>query len=96
MENKNNQVLPVDFSKEKHMDWCLEHVRMDDIDLDDVIMTDECSVQLEAHRKIMYHKQGEPSRIVSCSQGLCVGRNFIERSYCCSNLKWYSHSNTLN
>ena len=36
-----------------------------DLDLDDVIWTDECSVQLESHRKTMYHKQGEPSRMVS-------------------------------
>ena len=49
------------------MVWCLEHLRMNDTDLDDVrvIWPDECSVQLEAHRKIAQHKQGEPSRMAS-------------------------------
>ena len=37
----------------------------DGLDLDDVIWTDECSVQLESHRKTTYHKLGEPSRMVS-------------------------------
>ena len=52
-------------NKEKHMDWYLERVRMDDIDTEDVIWTDECFVQLDVHRKITYHKQGELSRMVS-------------------------------
>ena len=37
----------------------------DDLDMEDVIWTDECSVQLESHRKTTYHKQREPSRMVS-------------------------------
>lgn len=52
-------------NKEKRMEWCLDRVIAGDLDLDDVIWTDECSVQLESHRKITYHKQGEPFRMVS-------------------------------
>jgi transposase len=52
-------------NKEKRMEWCLDRVILNDLDLSDVIWTDECSVQLEAHRKIMYHKRGEPSKMVS-------------------------------
>ena len=40
------------------MEWCLDRVIAGDLDLDDVIWTDECSVQLESHHKTMYHKQG--------------------------------------
>jgi transposase len=54
-----------DVNKEKRMEWCLDRVISDDLDLEDVIWTDECSVQLESHRKITYHKQGEPSKMVS-------------------------------
>ena len=35
------------------------------LELSDVIWTDECSVQLESHQKILYHKRGEPSKMVS-------------------------------
>ena len=52
-------------NKEKRMECCLDRVITDDLDLNDVIWTDECSVQLESHRKTTYHKQGEPSRMVS-------------------------------
>ena len=52
-------------NKEKRVEWCLDRVIAGDLDLNDVIWTDECSVQLESHRKTMYHKQGEPSRMVS-------------------------------
>ena len=51
-------------NKEKRMDWCLDRVIADDLDMEDVIWTDECSVQLESHHKTTYHKQGEPSRMV--------------------------------
>ena len=42
------------------MEWCLDRVIAGDLEFDDVIWTDECSVQLESHRKITYHKQGQP------------------------------------
>ena len=49
-----------DVNKEKRMEWCLDRVIAGDLEFDDVIWTDECSVQLESHRKITYHKQGQP------------------------------------
>ena len=52
-------------NKEKRMEWCLDRVIGDDKDMEDVIWTDECSVQLESHRKTTYHKEGEPSRMIS-------------------------------
>ena len=52
-------------NKEKRMEWCLDRVLSNDFELSDVIWTDECSVQLESHRKITYHKHGEPSKMVS-------------------------------
>ena len=52
-------------NKEKRMEWCLDRVISGDLDLSDVIWTDECSVQLESHRKVTYHKLGEPSKMVS-------------------------------
>ena len=52
-------------NKEKRMEWCLDRVLSDDLELSDVIWTDECSVQLESHRKITYHKREEPSKMVS-------------------------------
>ena len=46
------------------MMWCLDRV-IAGLDLDVVIWTDECLVQVESHRKTTYHKQGKPSRMVS-------------------------------
>ena len=52
-------------NKEKGMEWCLNTMISNDLELSDVIWTDECSVQFESHRKITYHKHGEPSKMVS-------------------------------
>ena len=54
-----------ELNKEKRMEWCLDRVLSNDLELSDVIWTDECSVQLKSHRKITYHKRGEPSKMVS-------------------------------
>ena len=43
--------------------WCKERVEQNDLELDDVIFSDEGSVQLESHRKTCYHKIGQPSRL---------------------------------
>jgi len=40
------------------MTWCLDRIAEGDLELSDVIWTDECSIQLESHRKIVYQKQG--------------------------------------
>ena len=73
-------------NKEKRMDWCLDRV------LSVMIWTDECSVQLESHRKITYHKHGEPSKMMSrpkhppnsiiyMSWDICQGCNSSSRFY---------------
>ena len=38
---------------------------MNDLELSGIIWTDKCSVHLESHCKISYHKRGEPSKMVS-------------------------------
>ena len=54
-----------DVNKEKRVDWCLDVVLAGDLEFDDVIWSDECSVQLESHRKVTYRKEGQPSKMVS-------------------------------
>ena len=50
-----------DINKKKSLDpWCLDRVVEKDMDLEDVIWTDESIVQLEPHRKTIYLKQGQP------------------------------------
>ena len=44
-----------DVNKEKRLLWCKERIEQNDIELDDVIFSDESSVQLESHRKTSYH-----------------------------------------
>ena len=39
-------------NKEKRKQWCQERVDNGDLDMDDVIFIDECTVQLECHRKV--------------------------------------------
>ena len=50
-------------NKEKRLQWCQERIQKNDLQLQDVIFTDESSVQLESHRKTCYHKVGQPSRL---------------------------------
>ena len=52
-------------NKEKKIEWRLDRVLLNDLELSDVIWTDECSVQLESHHKISCHKRGEPSKMVN-------------------------------
>ena len=52
-----------DVNKEKRMTWCLDHVAEGDLELSDVIWTDESSIQLESHRKTVYQKRGQPIRL---------------------------------
>jgi len=54
-----------DINKEKRMTWCLDHVAEGDLELSDVIWTDESSIQLESHCKTVYQKWGQPIQLVS-------------------------------
>ena len=48
-----------DENKVKRVDWAREHI---DDDFNDVIWTDETTVQLESHRRFACRKRGEPPR----------------------------------
>ena len=43
----------------------MAYITVEDLEFDDVIWSDECSVQLESHRKVTYRKESQPSKIVS-------------------------------
>ena len=44
------------------MEWCKERIESRDTDFDNVIFSDECTVQLESHRRITFYKKGQPIR----------------------------------
>ena len=50
-------------NQEKRVEFCKMLTTNKDVEFLDVIWTDECSVQVESHRKITYHRKGEPSRM---------------------------------
>ena len=50
-------------NQEKRLEFCKDLINRNDLNFSDVIWTDECSVQLESHRKVTYHRKGEPSRM---------------------------------
>ena len=50
-----------DKNKEKRLEWCQLQLKNGE-EFNDVLFTDECTVQLESHRKVTYHKEGEKSR----------------------------------
>ena len=57
--------LIAEMNKEKRVMWCLERVTTNDLEMDDVIFTDESTVQIEGHRKVIFHKQGQPIKLVA-------------------------------
>lgn len=52
-------------NQEKRVEFCRQLIENNDLEFSDVIWTDECSVQLESHRKVTYHRIGEPARMCS-------------------------------
>ena len=50
-------------NEEKRLLFCQHLQDNDDMAFEDVIWTDECSVQLESHRKVTYHRRGEPAKM---------------------------------
>ena len=54
--------LVSEVNQEKRVNWCKEWMETGDMDFDDVIFSDECTVQLEAHRRITFYKKGQPIR----------------------------------
>jgi len=53
----------IEINKGKRMTWCIDRVAEGDLELSDVIWTDESSIQLESHRKTVYQKRGQPIRL---------------------------------
>ena len=47
-------------NKVKQLEWACQYLHKS---FDDVIWTDECSVQLESHKQFCCRKQGEPPRL---------------------------------
>ena len=48
-----------DTNKEKQLKWC--RARLEEVDtFDDVVWTDEYTVQLDSYRAISYNKEGQP------------------------------------
>ena len=58
--------------KVKRLDWARQHT---DLAFEDVVWTDECSVQLQSHRRFCCRKRGQPAknkpRCVLCRVLLC-------------------------
>ena len=50
-----------EISKEKKMTGCMDHIADGDLELSDVIWTDESSIQLESHRKKVTYQKKRPS-----------------------------------
>ena len=52
-----------DVNRAKRIDWCQERLILNDLEFTNVVWTDECTVQLEPHRKRYFHKEGQPDRL---------------------------------
>ena len=46
-------------NKQKQLDWAERHT---DLAFNDVVWTDECTVQLESHRRFCCRKRGQPAK----------------------------------
>lgn len=51
-----------DANKEKRLEWCKRQQESGDLEFDDVVWTDECTVQLESYRRITFRKKSQPVR----------------------------------
>ena len=74
-----------EINKEKRVTWCLERVTTNDLEMDDVIFTDESTIQIEAHRKVIFRKAGHPIKVSSeakaSPKGARLGRNIGQRCH---------------
>ena len=59
-KKKRYGALVSEANQEKHVEWCKEQQETGDVDFDDVLYTDICTVQLESHRRITFYKKGQP------------------------------------
>ena len=50
-------------NKQKRLDWAREHLQeAQNNGFEDVLWTDESSIQMECHRRFCYRKKGEPAK----------------------------------
>ena len=49
-------------NKVKRLEWCLQQIESND-DLDDVIWSDESSIQLESHRRHAFRKKNQAPKL---------------------------------
>ena len=47
-------------NQEKRLEWCKAQQASGDLKFENVLWTDECTIQLESHWRITFHKKGEP------------------------------------
>ena len=47
-------------NKEKRLDWCKSQQEKGDLEFEDVLWTDESTIQLESHRRVSFRKKGQP------------------------------------
>ena len=52
-------------NKEKKMKWCEDRISEGDLEFDNVIFMDECMVELQSTRKVIFHKIGQPAPMVA-------------------------------
>ena len=53
-------VLVSEVNQKKRVEWCRERQETGDMEFDDVLFTDECTVQLDSHRRVTFYKKGQP------------------------------------
>ena len=58
--------MTTEVNKEKRVEWCQEQIRDGDLSFNNVVWTDEYTVQLESHCWITYHRKGEVARFKPC------------------------------
>lgn len=49
-------------NQEKRMQWCESQIEEGDLEFENVVWTDECTVQLESHRRLCFRKKDQPVR----------------------------------
>ena len=47
-------------NQEKRVWWCQKQIDDGDLEFEDVVWTDECTVQLESHQQFCFRKEGQP------------------------------------
>lgn len=47
-------------NQEKRVEWCKTQQEKGDLEFEDVVWTDECTIQLESHRRVCFHRKCDP------------------------------------